>query len=81
MAKTATAAKAAPAKASGLTAYNVKTKEKGVPIIDPVINIKSGRYIASGLSEGGDKLTTILSKGNAEAAVKSKAAKKGEGWE
>ena len=29
--------------ASGITAYSVKTKTKNVPMIDPVIDIKSGR--------------------------------------
>jgi len=87
MAKTAVAAPAAkkvaaPAKVDPniITAYNVVTKEKGVTMLKPTIDIKSGRYIAYGLADSGQKLTTIMSKDNAERHIKQKTAKKGLGW-
>ncbi|MDB5152383.1 MAG: hypothetical protein JWR54_1134, partial [Mucilaginibacter sp.] len=46
---------------SGITAYSVKTKTKNVPMIDPVIDIKSGRYIASGKDSAGNKMAAIMS--------------------
>ena len=65
---------------SGITAYSVKTKTKHVPIIDPVIDIKSGRYIASGKDSAGNKLSAIMSKASAEAHIEKGNAKKGTGW-
>jgi len=65
---------------SGITAYSVKTKTKNVPMIDPVIDIKSGRYIASGKDSAGNKMAAIMSKATAEGHIKSGAAKKGSGW-
>lgn len=67
--------------ASGITAYSVKTKTKNVPMIDPVINIKSGKYIAVGKDSEGNKMAAIMSKANAEEHIKAKHAKKGEGWD
>ena len=63
-----------------ITAYSVKTKEKNVPIVDPVIDIKSGRYIASGKDAAGNKLSAIMSKATAEGHISSGTAKKGTGW-
>lgn len=78
---TKTAAKpAAKTASSAVTAYCVQTKEKNVPMLNPVIDIKSGRYIATGLSAGGHKMAAIMSSATAEAHVKSGAAKRGEGW-
>jgi len=68
------------ATSGGITAYSVKTKEKNVPIIDPVIDIKSGRYIASGKDAAGNKLSAIMSKATAEGHISSGTAKKGTGW-
>jgi hypothetical protein len=65
---------------NGITAYSVKTKTKNVPMIDPVIDIKSGRYIATGKDAAGNKMSAIMSKATAEGHVKSGAAKKGTGW-
>ena len=65
---------------SGITAYSVKTKTKNVPMIDPTIDIKSGRYIATGKDAAGNKMSAIMSKATAEGHVKSGAAKKGTGW-
>ena len=65
----------------GITAYSVKTKTKNVPMIDPVIDIKSGRYIATGKDSEGNKMAAILGKVKAEEHVKSGVAKKGSGWE
>ena len=65
---------------NGITAYSVKTKTKNVPMIDPVIDIKSGRYIAIGKDSAGNKMSAIMSKATAEGHVKSGSAKKGSGW-
>jgi len=66
--------------ASGITAYSVKTKTKNVPMIDPVIDVKSGRYIATGKDAEGNKMAAIMGKATAEEHIKSGAAKKGTGW-
>jgi hypothetical protein len=73
-------AKDEKAAASGITAYSVKTKTKNVPMIDPVIDIKSGRYIATGKDADGNKMAAIMGKATAEEHIKSGAAKKGTGW-
>jgi len=63
-----------------LTAYNVKTKEKGVPILDAVITkTAKGAYMAQGNDGKGNKLTTLLGEEKALAAIKAGIAKKG--WE
>jgi hypothetical protein len=67
--------------AGGITAYSVKTKTKNVPMVDPVINCKSGRYIAVGKDADGNNMAAILGKAKAEEHIKNGAAKKGEGWE
>ena len=64
----------------GITAYSVKTKTKNVPMIDPVIDIKSGRYIATGKDAAGNKMAAIMGKATAEEHVKNGNAKKGTGW-
>jgi len=65
----------------GITAYSVKTKTKNVPMVDPVINCKSGRYIAVGKDADGNNMAAILGKDKAEEHINSGHAKKGEGWE
>ena len=65
----------------GITAYSVKTKTKNVPMVDPVINVKSGRFIAVGKDADGNNMAAILGKAKAEEHIKSGNAKKGEGWE
>ncbi len=65
----------------GITAYSVKTKTKNVPMVDPVIDVKSGRYIATGKDADGNKMAAIMSKATAEEHIKSGHAKKGAGWE
>ncbi|MFN4313067.1 MAG: hypothetical protein ACK4E0_02155 [Chitinophagaceae bacterium] len=63
-----------------LTAYNVKTKEKGVPIQDAVVTrTAKGGYMAQGHDGKGNKLTTLLGEEKALAAIKAGVAKKG--WE
>ena len=43
-----------------LTAYNVKTKEKGVPIMDAVITkTAKGAYMVQGHDGKGNKLTVV----------------------
>ncbi len=64
----------------GITAYSVKTKQKNVPMHNPVIDIKSGRYIATGTDEHGNKMSAIMGKATAEEHVKNGTAKKGTGW-
>ena len=55
-----------------LTAYNVKTKEKNVPILDAVITkTAKGAYMAQGNDGKGNKLTTLLGEEKALAAIKA----------
>jgi len=65
----------------GITAYSVKTKTKNVPMQDAVIDVKSGRYIATGKDSDGNKMAAILGKAKAEEHIKAGHAKKGSGWE
>jgi hypothetical protein len=59
-----------------LTAYNVKTKEKNVPILDAVISkTAKGGYIAKGNDGKGNKLTALLGEEKALAAIKAGVAK------
>ncbi|GAB3008610.1 hypothetical protein GCM10027051_06250 [Niabella terrae] len=59
-----------------LTAYNVKTKEKNVPILDAVISrTAKGGYIAKGNDGKGNKLTALLGEEKALAAIKAGIAK------
>ena len=61
-----------------ITAYNVKTKEKNVPMQDAVVSrTAKGGYIAKGHDGKGNKLTALMSEANALAAIKSGAAKPG----
>ncbi|HEY9361722.1 MAG TPA: hypothetical protein VIQ00_00570 [Chitinophagaceae bacterium] len=63
-----------------LTAYNVKTKEKGVPIHDAVIKkTAKGAYMVQGHDGKGNKLTTLVNAEKALGAIKAGIAKKG--WE
>lgn len=66
---------------SGITAYSVKTKTKNVPMIDPIINLKNGRYIAIGKDSEGNNMSAIMGKDKAEEHIKAGRAKKGEGWD
>lgn len=62
-----------------LTAYNVKTKEKNVPIKDAVITkTAKGAYMAQGNDGKGNKLTTLLGEQKALDAIKAGVAK--QGW-
>jgi hypothetical protein len=63
-----------------ITAYSVKTKTKNVPMLNPQIDIKGGRYIATGNDAAGNKMAAIMSKATAEGHVKDGSAKKGSGW-
>jgi len=59
-----------------LTAYNVKTKEKNVPIMDAVVSkTAKGGYIAKGNDGKGNKLTALLGEAKALAAIKAGTAK------
>jgi hypothetical protein len=62
-----------------LTAYNVKTKEKNVPIQDAVITkTAKGAYMVQGHDGKGNKLTTLCNEEKALAAIQSGIAK--QGW-
>ena len=59
-------------------AYCMKTKEKNVLMQDAVITKTArGGYMAQGHDGKGNKMTTMLSKDNAELAVKAGKAKMG----
>ncbi len=63
-----------------LTAYNVKTKEKGVPIQDAVVTkTAKGAYMVQGHDGKGNKLTTLCNEAKAMAAINAGLAKRG--WE
>jgi hypothetical protein len=49
-------------------------------MLDPTIDVKSGRYIATGKDAAGNKMSAIMSKATAEGHIASGAAKKGSGW-
>lgn len=62
-----------------LTAYNVKTKEKGVPIKDAVVTkTAKGAYMVQGNDGKGNKLTTLCNEAKAMAAIKAGVAR--QGW-
>jgi hypothetical protein len=62
-----------------LTAYNVKTKEKGVPVLDAVITkTAKGAYMVQGHDGKGNKLTTLVNGEKALAAIAAGIAK--QGW-
>ncbi len=53
-----------------LLAYNVRTKQKGRPILNAVLTMtKKGAVMAQGVDEDGTKLTTLISKDKANKAV------------
>lgn len=64
----------------GLTAFNVRTRTKDVPILDPEIVTVSSRggerYAAKGHDKDGTPLTAFISKEKALEAVKNGARKK-----
>lgn len=49
-------------------------------MINPVIDVKSGRYIATGTDSEGNKMAAIMGKATAEEHIKNGNAKKGSGW-
>ena len=62
-----------------LTAYNVRTKEKGVPIQDAVVTkTAKGAYMVQGHDGKGNKLTTLCNEQKAMDAIKAGIAK--QGW-
>ncbi|MCC6815969.1 MAG: hypothetical protein IT267_06120 [Saprospiraceae bacterium] len=61
-----------------LTAYNVKTKEKNVPIKDAVVTRTArGGYMVQGNDGKGNKLTALVGEDKALAAIKAGTAKQG----
>jgi hypothetical protein len=79
--KTTTKKAASTEDFSGITAYCVKTKEKNVPMLDALIDVTNGKYIAKGVDENGNKMTAIMSQATAEGHVKDGNAKRGTGWD
>ncbi len=62
-----------------LTAYNVKTKEKGVEVLDAVVTkTAKGAYMVQGHDGKGNKLTTLVNGEKAMAAIAAGIAK--QGW-
>ena len=62
-----------------ITAYNVKTKEKGVEMLNAVITKTAKEaYMAQGNDGKGNKLTTLMGEEKALAAIKAGVAK--QGW-
>jgi hypothetical protein len=62
-----------------LTAYNVRTKEKNVPVQDAVITKTArGAYMVQGHDGKGNKLTTLVNEEKAMAAIKAGRAR--QGW-
>ena len=61
-----------------ITAYNVKTKEKNVPMLDAVVKkTAKGGYMAQGHDGKGNKMAAIMSEAKALQAIKDGVAKKG----
>lgn len=61
-----------------LTAYNVKTKQKGCPMHNAVITkTKKGAYMAQGDDGAGNKLVTLLNEKKALAVIEAGLATKG----
>jgi hypothetical protein len=61
-----------------LEAYCLKTKQKEAFVEVAISLTKKGGYIAKGTSKDGHKMSLLMSKANAEAAVA--AGIKKEGW-
>lgn len=60
-----------------LTAYNTKTKEKNVQILNAVISkTKQGAYLVKGNAANGDKLVTLVNEAKAMAAIAAGEATK-----
>lgn len=58
-----------------LTAYNVRTRTKGRPILDAVITkTAKGAYMAQGHDEDGTRLTALVNHDKARAAVEAGVA-------
>lgn len=63
---------------NSIRAYCMKTKEKNVVMQDAVITKTArGAFMAQGHDGNGNKMTTMLSKDTADAAVKAGKAKMG----
>jgi hypothetical protein len=63
-------------KVKPLTAYNVRTKEKRCPILDPVISVTArGAYLAKGHDGKGNKLCALMTKERAHELVNAGMAK------
>ncbi len=63
-----------------VTAYNVVTKKKNVPMENPVIDKDGNRYSAKGKDSKGNKMFAFISESDAKAYIKAGVAKKGKGW-
>lgn len=63
-----------------ITAYNVKTKEKGVEMLKAVVDRNGNRCFAKGESADGQKMCVAIGLANAEKEIKAGNATKGTGW-
>ena len=78
--KAAPAKKVAKKEVDGIYAYCMKTKEKNVLMIEPVINKNDRGYVAIGCDEDGNKMAAILGAEKALAFIESGVATKGTGF-
>lgn len=69
-----------PAPMTEILGYDMKAKTKNVPVLEAVIKktAKNG-YMVSGVSAAGNKMTTLVNKEKAMAAIEAGIAQKG--WE
>jgi hypothetical protein len=63
-----------------ITAYNVKTKEKNVPMLKAVVDRSGNRCFAKGESADGQKMCVAIGLANAEKEIAAGNATKGTGW-
>lgn len=68
------------------TAYNTKTKQKGVPIynaeVHKIVQGNKKSYIVKGTTQdGAQKLSAVTSLEKAEAGINAGVAARGTGWD
>lgn len=64
-----------------IKAYDVKTKTKGVEMLEAVIDRDGNRCFAKGVAANGNKLCVAIGLKNAEAEIAAGNASKGKGWD
>jgi hypothetical protein len=63
-----------------ITAYNVKTKQKGVEMLKAVIDKNGNKCFAKGVDATGQKMCVAIGLANAEKEIQAGNATKGTGW-